>query len=161
MRRKSPPKSQRQLGHPAASRAQELSFGVLRAAAVIRRAVERALTGSGLSGAQYQVLRVLQLAGADGLPTLAVRDRLVDAAPGVTRLLERLARTGLVVRERTARDQRQVICRLTAAGRAALTSVEPGVHAAVERAGARLTGAEQRACIRLLDTLRRGASDPG
>lgn len=143
---------------PFISRAHELTIGLLRTAAVVRRELDAGLEGSGLSGAQYNVLRILRGAGPDGLPTLAVRERLIDAAPGVTRLVEKLSQAGLVARERTERDRRQVICRLTPAGHEMLAKVDPLVHAAIERVGACLSGAQQASTIELLDLLRREAA---
>lgn len=140
---------------PWASRAHELTVGLLRTAAVVRRELDRGLERSGLSGAQYNVLRILRGAGKDGLPTLEVRDRMIDAAPGVTRLVEKLSAAGLISRERTLRDRRRVICRITPAGLALLERVDPQVHENIERVGARFTVAEQTAAIAMLDKLRR------
>lgn len=154
-RRKSQLQSERQQRRPFASLSHELTVGVLRTAGVVRRGLDRGLEGSGLSGAQYNVLRILRGAGPGGLPTLAVRERLIEEAPGVTRLLDKLVRAGLVTRERGTPDRRQVICRIAPAGLGLLAAIEPRVHAAVERVGARLSRAEQRECLALLDALRR------
>lgn len=154
-RRKSRIQSEKREGRPAATLAHELTVGVLRTASVVRRALDRALDGSGLSGAQYQVLRILRGAGAGGLPTLTVRERLTEEAPGITRLLDKLAHAGLVVRERNAPDRRQVICRIAPAGLALLAGIEPRVQASIERVAARLTRAGQRQFLALLDALRR------
>lgn len=154
-RRKSQLRSEEQQRRPVASLAHQLTVDVLRTAGVVRRGLDRGLEGSGLSGAQYDVLRILSSAGPGGLPTLAVRERLIEEAPGVTRLLEKLARAGLVVRERGTPDRRQVICRISVAGLALLAKIEPRMNAAIAAVGARLTRAEQRACLALLDALRR------
>jgi DNA-binding MarR family transcriptional regulator len=153
--RKSQPQREQQERHPVASLAHDLAASVLRTASVMRRGLDRGLDGSGLSGAQYHVLRILRGAEPGGLPTLAVRERLTEEAPGITRLLNKLARAGLVVRERNMPDRRQVICRIAPRGLALLADIEPRVHTAIERLGARLTRAEQRQCLALLDALRR------
>lgn len=140
---------------PFASLAHELTIGVLRTASVVRRELDRGLEGSGLSGAQYNVLRILRGAGPEGLPTLAVRDRLIEEAPGITRILAKLVRAGLVLRERSTPDRRQIICCITPSGLALLAKLDPHVHAAIERVGGRLTREEQRNCLALLDALRR------
>jgi len=154
-RKKSQLQQELQQHRPFVSRSHELTVGLLRTAAVVRRELDRGLEGSGLSGAQYNVLRILRGAGPDGLPTLEVRERLIDAAPGVTRLVEKLAAAGLITRQRTASDRRQVICRIAPAGREMLARLDPLVHAAIERVGARLTNAEQHHAVTLLDALRR------
>ncbi len=156
-RKKSQLQQELQQHRPFVSSAHELTVGLLRTAAVVRRELDSGLEGSGLSSAQYNVLRILRGAGADGLPTLEVRTRMIDAAPGVTRLVEKLTRAGLMSRERTTSDRRQVICRITPAGRAALDRLDPRVHAAIESLGAKLSVAEQESAIELLDALRREA----
>lgn len=144
---------------PFTTTAHELLIGVLRTAAVARREMDKGLEGSGLSGAQYNVLRILRGAGPEGLPTLEVRERLIDAAPGVTRLVEKLTKAGLISRQGGAKDRRQVICRITPKGIAMLEKHNPLVHAAIERVGARLTGEERAQCVALLDALRRDDAD--
>jgi len=154
-RRKSQLQAELRQQRPFVNLPHELTIGVLRTASVVRRELDRGLDGTGLSGAQYNVLRILRGAGPGGLPTLAVRDRLIEQAPGITRLVEKLARAGLVRRDRGAPDRRQVLCRITPAGLALLADIEPRMVAAINDAGARLTSAEQRVCLALLDTLRR------
>ena len=59
------------------SPAEESIVAVLRTAALMKRAWNRRIEKHGLSLAQYNVLRILRGAGEEGLPTLAVRDRLM------------------------------------------------------------------------------------
>ncbi len=153
-RRKSQLQAELRQQRPFANLPHELTIGVLRTASVVQREFDRALEGTGLSGAQYNVLRILRGAGPNGLPTLAVRDRLIAHAPGITRLMEKLARTGLLTRDRSTPDRRQVVCRITPAGLALLAKIEPHMVAAIDAVGARLTRAEQRDCLALLDALR-------
>ncbi len=76
----------------------------------------RFLKKHGISAPQYNVLRILRGAGEDGLPSLAVADRMVTRVPDVTRLLDRIAAKGWVKRERSRVDGRVVIARITAKG---------------------------------------------
>ena len=154
-RRKSQLQAELLQRRPFASRAHELSIAVLHTASAVRRELDRGLVGSGVSGAQYNVLRILRGAGPDGLPTLAIRDRLIEEAPGITRLLEKLARAGYVTRARGRPDRRQVICRISPLGLRLLSRLDPRVYAAIDAVGARLTHEEQAACLALLDLLRR------
>lgn len=101
---------------PWASPAEEAFVSVMRTAALIRRALAQAVEPLGISPAQYNVLRILRGAGLEGLPTLAVRDRLVEEAPGITRLIDKLERSNSVKRDRTGRDRRTVRVRITPAG---------------------------------------------
>jgi DNA-binding MarR family transcriptional regulator len=105
---------------------------------------------------QYNVLRILRGAGSAGLPTLEVSDRMIEQAPGITRLFDRLESKGLVLRQRCPADRRQVLCWLTAAGTELVERLDGPMNAADAGAVAALTPAELEQLIRLLDTLRAG-----
>ena len=62
-----------------------------------------AVSAGTASLAQYNVLRILRGAGEEGLPTLAIRDRMIDEGSTVTRLLDKLEKASLVTRDRTTR----------------------------------------------------------
>jgi DNA-binding MarR family transcriptional regulator len=115
-----------------------------------------AVAPAGLSLAQYNVLRILRGAGAAGLPTLAIRDRLIEEAPAITRLIDKLERSGLVRRERSTPDRRQVICHATPKALALLEKLDDPVDAADAAATAMLTARERRELVRLLDAIRAG-----
>jgi DNA-binding MarR family transcriptional regulator len=84
---------------------------------------------AGLSGAQYNVLRILRGAPREGLACQAIGERLLTRVPDVTRLLDRLEAAGLVTRRRSEEDRRVVLTRLTRAGRALLTRLDEPVAA--------------------------------
>ena len=88
----------------------------MRTAAVARRPLVKVVEAVGLSLAQYNVLRILRGAGAAGLPTLAIRERMVEDAAGITRLIDKLEAAGHVTRERATPDRRLVLCRITKDG---------------------------------------------
>jgi DNA-binding MarR family transcriptional regulator len=118
----------------------------------LRRCVAPLLAPYDLTLQQYNVLRILRAAGGDGLPTLAVGERMTERAPGVTRLLDRLERKGFVARVRGA-DRRQVRCRLTRRGRAVLRALDAPVARVDGAAVAALSVAAQRRLERLLARL--------
>ena len=113
---------------PFATSAEEALVSVLRSAAVIRRVLGQRIDPFGISPAQYNVLRILRGAGAEGLPTLAVRDRLIEEAPGITRLIDKLESAKLVRRDRTGKDRRTVRCHITPAGLALLGQADEHVR---------------------------------
>ncbi len=115
----------------------------------------KAVAPFGITQPQYNVLRILRGAGAGGLPTLAVRDRLVDEAPGVTRLVNKLERAGLLKRERATPDRRQVICVITKDGLALLKKADHLIEAAADSGPLGLSERERRSLIHLLDKVRR------
>lgn len=152
-----------QQGRPFRSTAEEASLGVLRTGSMIKRVLAHVIEPSGITVAQYNVLRILRGAGAPGLPTLVVRDRLLEAAPGITRLLDKLDAAGYVRRVRSTPDRRQVMCYVTPKGLALLKRLDPFVTAAQESGTIGLKVSEQGALIRLLDRVRealRRASAP-
>jgi DNA-binding MarR family transcriptional regulator len=82
---------------------------------------------AGLSGAQYNVLRILRGAPRAGAPCQYIGERLLTRVPDVTRLLDRLGAAGLVTRRRSDEDRRVVLARLTAAGRELLARLDAPV----------------------------------
>lgn len=146
---------------PFHSRGAEVAVGILRTAAVIARYFNRITGAHGITIQQYNVLRILRGAGSDGLPTLAIRDRMVHEAPGITRLLDRLARSGLVKRDRSSPDRRQVLCFITEEGLELLARLDGPISAADDAAVAMLEREDQLTLVHLLDAVRRGHATSG
>ena len=139
---------------PFQSVAQEASLGVVRTASLVRRAITKVVSPYGITQPQYNVLRILRGAGKNGLPTLEVRSRMIDEAPGITRLVNKLERAGLMRRERSTPDRRQVICVITAKGLELLAKIDPLIGVADRAGTAGLSVAEQRVMIKILDKVR-------
>lgn len=135
------------------SRREELVQALLKSAAVARRPARTVVESYGLSLAQYNVLKILRVAGSEGLPTLAIRERMIEEAPGITRLLNKLARAGLVKRDRSSSDKRCVYCRLTERGRKIMSQVDSQVIEANEGAMHILSDADVDELQRLLDLI--------
>ncbi len=139
---------------PFRTLSQEAAVGLLRTADCVRRQMASALEPVGITPQQYNVLRILRGAGDDSLPTLEIGSRMIEQAPGITRLLDRLEAKGLVERERCRKDRRRVLCRISASGRELLAGLD-GVVARTENATlASLSAKQQRGLIELLDTIR-------
>jgi DNA-binding MarR family transcriptional regulator len=139
---------------PFRSRAQEASIALMRTASVVSRRFARLVEPHGISLAQYNVLRILRGAGATGLPTLAIRDRMIDEGSTVTRLLDKLERAGLVTRDRSRPDRRQVLCVITPAGEALLAELDPAMDATDTEIMQVLDTEQMAAFIELLATVR-------
>ncbi|MGE5178462.1 MAG: MarR family winged helix-turn-helix transcriptional regulator [Bacteroidota bacterium] len=137
------------------TRAEEASVALLRTADRIRWDLERALGRSGVTVQQYNVLRILRGSEPEPLATLEIADRMIERAPGITRLLDRLDAAGLVTRTRSREDRRRVLCRITAKGLAVLEETDgPVLHAERRRAG-RLSDADLKRLLVLLERLRK------
>lgn len=141
---------------PFPSVAQEALVGIARTASLVDRAVASVIAPYGLSTAQYNVLRILRGAGADGLATLAIRDRMIDPAAAITRLVDKLEESGHISRERLTEDRRSIRCRITPKGLAVLAELDPQLIAVDEQVTQALTSAEVQELIGLLDRLRCG-----
>lgn len=140
---------------PFRSRRQEAFIGLLLTAEAARWPFLDLLAGhEELTLQQYNVLRILRGAGADGLPTLAIAERMVERTPGVTRLLDRMEQKHLVSRERAKGDRRQVICRITDAGLGLLRKLDRPIDALEEEVFAALDEREVDQLIALLNQVR-------
>src|SRR5579884_3294881 len=109
---------------PFRSLEQEAQLNIERTAAVLGHAFAEALKPYGITPTQYNALRILRGAGADGLCRNDVRERLVAQVPDVTRLLDRLEDSGLIARERSTDDRRLVTTRITAKGLSLLRALD-------------------------------------
>ena len=101
---------------PFAVLEQEAAVSLARTAALLEHAAADVLKPHGLTPTQYNALRILRGAEPEGLGRNEVRDRLISPVPDTTRLLDRLADMGLVVRTRGGEDRRVVVARITRAG---------------------------------------------
>ena len=142
---------------PFRSAEQEAVVALLLTAEAVRNRFADLLAGhQEITFQQYNVLRILRGAGEQGLPTLEIGVRMVEHAPGVTRLMDRLEAKGLVRRQRCPEDRRQVLCWLTPAGAELVEKLDEPVDSADAEAVAMLGPEDQERLLRLLDAVRAG-----
>lgn len=139
---------------PFQSAAHEAFLNVLRTAAVLSDELEQVLKPEGMSLAQYNVLRILRGAEPHGLCRNDVRDRMLTRMPDMTRLLDRMENAGLVVRARSESDRRLVTTRITGRAMQLLERVEGAVTEEHQRRFGRLSKADLRTLIGLLERVR-------
>jgi DNA-binding MarR family transcriptional regulator len=145
---------------PFRSARQEAVLGLLKTVDLLRRREAEVMEPFGVTDQQYNVLRILRGAGREGLPTLDIAHRMIERAPGITRLIDRLEKKGLVVRRRCDVDRRQVYCVLAPAGSRLLARMD-GPVSKMDALLSPLSNADVSTLIRLLDALRAGlASEP-
>lgn len=154
---------QAEIGRTRAFRSpsQEATIALLRTASVVTRAFARIIEPAGLSFAQYNALRIIRGAGAGGIPTLAIRERMIDEGTTITRLLDKLDAAGLIERERSSPDRRQVICRATAAGKRLLDQLDPKVDALDDQVMGSLPRGRVEEFITVLDVVRKENAERG
>src|SRR3984893_18833537 len=85
--------------HIVLSRQKAAVVSILRPANYVRRFSSPVFDQHGVTWQQYNVLRILRGAGLGGLPTLDIAERMIEQAPGITCLLDRLEGKKLVARE--------------------------------------------------------------
>ena len=140
---------------PLRSASQEALLALMLAAEAVRAPFSTCFASAeGLTNQQYNVLRILRGAGATGLPTLEIGERMIERTPGVTRLVDRLIEKKLVQRERSGADRRQVWCSITARGKQLLARWDDEIDALEEQAFACLTREELRTFIQLANKIR-------
>lgn len=131
--------------------AQRALLELFRAADRCRRFLAALLAPRGLTPQQYNVLRILRGAGSEGLPTLEVGERMLEHAPGVTRIIDRLERRGLVTRRRCTEDRRRVYCAIAPAGLDLLAELDEPVVEGDRRCFADLSAVELERLAALLE----------
>ena len=127
-----------------------------RAAHVSRARIAEVTEDGGVTFQQYMVLSVLGDASDQGLPTLEIASRMVERAPAITGLVDRLERQGLVRRQRIESDRRQIRCVLTDEGRELVDRLDARVADASANAIGMLTGHEVGVLRHLLARVGRG-----
>jgi DNA-binding MarR family transcriptional regulator len=122
--------------------------------------IERACRAEGISHPQYVVLWVLCLADArEGLPMGALADGLLARSSDATRLVDRLIKSGHVVREPSPEDRRVVLVWPTENGLSLFERLTAKIKDLHRRQWSALSTSELRDLIRLLNTARWGGTE--
>jgi DNA-binding MarR family transcriptional regulator len=132
---------------------QEAILAVLLASSRLREQVEVAAAEAGITGQQYNVLRILRGAHPAGLPRCDIGKRTIERAPDLTRIVDRLARQGLVERGRSESDARLSVTRITRKGLAVLDRTDPRIEALHQAVTTRIGERDARALTRICERL--------
>lgn len=151
-------KIQKEIGQkkPFETAFQEAGVALLRTSDQLQRRLAATVEPRGLTVQQYNVLRILRGAQPEAVPTLEIATRMIEQAPGITRLLDRLEAKKLIERVRCTRDRRRVLCTISPAGLALLAALDRPMSDTARACFTSLSAAQTRALIRLLDDLREG-----
>lgn len=132
---------------------QEAALNLLVAASYLQEQNEKLLAEHDLSAAQYNVLRILRGVHPDGHPRCEIGRRMIERAPDLTRMIDRLERRGLVERARSDQDRRHSITRITRRGLELIEHTRPATAALHRVLSRRLTPAELAELSRLCEKL--------
>jgi DNA-binding MarR family transcriptional regulator len=133
---------------------QEAQLNIVRTANVLNDSFEQMLKPHGITGTQYNVLRILRGAEPDGLCRNEVSQRLLNRMPDATRLLDRMEEAGLVTRERSSSDRRLVTTRITRKGRQIVDDLDDAADQQHEQALGHLSEQQLKTLIKLLTLVR-------
>jgi DNA-binding MarR family transcriptional regulator len=128
-------------------------LNLLVAAEHIHEHLGRLLEPHDLTPTQYNVLRILKGAHPGGHPRCEIARRMIERAPDLTRMIDRLERRGLVERARSGEDRRHSITRITRRGLELVERVAPSVAALHRTVAQRLSGSEAVTLSRLCQRL--------
>jgi DNA-binding MarR family transcriptional regulator len=141
---------------PFQSLEEEAFLNIARTYAVLEHALAQALKPYDITPTQYNVLRILRGAGAEGLCRNEVGERLVRRVPDVTRLLDRMEEMGLVDRVRGGEDRRYVTARITRQGLSVLERLDQEICRIHRSQLGHLDRKMLRSIINLLTAIRGG-----
>jgi DNA-binding MarR family transcriptional regulator len=105
-----------------------LFVAILKAADSLSKQAEQLIKAAGLTGAQYNVLRILRGAEPHGLACSGIGDKMISRDPDMTRLLDRMEKRDLITRERQKDDRRVIKTRITPEGLKLLKKLDQPVH---------------------------------
>jgi DNA-binding MarR family transcriptional regulator len=109
---------------PPSPAEERLFLAILKTADALGQEAEQLTKSIGLTGTQYNVLRILRGAGPDGLPCRGIGERMISRDPDMTRLLDRMEKGGLITRARQKDDRRVVKTQITEAGLSLLQKLD-------------------------------------
>jgi DNA-binding MarR family transcriptional regulator len=138
---------------PFESLEQEAALQLLRTNDRLQIQFARLFRAHGLTPSQYNILRILRGEGQP-LPILEIAGRTITVVPGITGLIDRLERDGLVHRVRCDTDRRIIHVVLTDKGLAALAALDEPLRDMHQNLLGHLAQAELKELIRLLEKVR-------
>jgi DNA-binding MarR family transcriptional regulator len=142
---------------PFRSLREEAALNIVRTSTTLADEMDELLKMRGITGTQYNVLRILRGAEPNGLCRNELRDRMLTRMPDVTRLLDRMEEGGLVTRTRGSEDRRLVSTRITEKGRRLVDELDQPVHEFHQRRLGHVTDEQLESLVELL-TLARGGN---
>jgi|SRR5579884_701174 len=136
--------------NPFDSLEQETVLNLFRTMDYLQQDSFRLFQEHGLSGPQYNVLRILRGHGGEGRSCCEIAADMITRTPDITRLVDRLEQAGWVQRRRDPDDRRIVRVRITTAGLELLSRLDQPVRDLHKRQLGHLNRAELRELNRLL-----------
>lgn len=131
----------------------EARLNLIVAADAVRAPMDALCAKYDITQGQYNVLRILRGAGSEGHPRCEIAERMVERAPDITRLIDRLEKQDLVERSRSDEDRRLSMAKISRKGLALLDEIEPELHEIHQQLTEKLSTAEWIALTSLCEKI--------
>ena len=135
---------------------QEAILNILVTSSHIKSKVETACSRFEISLSQFNVLRILNGNYPEGYPRGDIISRMIEPAPDVTRLIDRLIKANLVERYYSSEDRRLSLARITKKGQSLLRKIKPEIDALNSIVSDNLSKAESKQLSILLEKVYAG-----
>ena len=132
---------------------QEVTLNIIVTAYFLRSRHEEVLVKYGLTMPQYNVLRILKGVYPNGHPRCDIITRMIEPAPDVTRIIDRLLRDKLVERFNSDTDKRLSMTRITEKGLKVLDKAKPEIGALGSYISTSLSNSEKKDLSDLLEKI--------
>lgn len=132
---------------------QEVSLNIFVSAYFLRSKHEEVLREFGLTMPQYNVLRILNGVYPKGHPRCEIISRMIEPAPDVTRLIDRLIKENLVERFISDDDKRLSMTRITKKGIRLLEKTHPNIQSLGKYISSALSDGEKLKLSELLEKI--------
>ena len=141
--------------NPASTPEERLFLALLRTADALGQDAEQLTKSIGLTGTQYNVLRILRGAGPNGLPCRGIGERMISRDPDMTRLLDRMEKGGLITRARQKDDRRVVNTQITEEGLGLLRKLDQPMRELHRNQFQHMAAAQMKTLGELIDVLKK------
>lgn len=132
---------------------QEVSLNIFVTSYFLRSKHEEVLSKFGLTMPQYNVLRILNGVYPNGHPRCDIISRMIEPAPDVTRLIDRLLKQKLVERFNSDTDKRLSMTHITEKGIKLLEKVKPEIDSLGSFISTALSNTEKKTLSDLLEKI--------
>ena len=130
---------------------QEAVLNIIVCSNHIKTRIEAVCLKHGITQAQFNVLRILNGKYPEGYPRGDIINRMVEPAPDVTRLIDRLIKQGLVQRFTSDQDRRLSLTKITKKGRNVLKKINPRIGSLFKIVSDKLNKTERKQLSVLLE----------
>ncbi|MCU0426730.1 MAG: MarR family transcriptional regulator [Candidatus Kapabacteria bacterium] len=133
---------------------QKAELNIMFTASWLKMQVSKRLKEYDLTNEQFNVLRIIRGQAPHAVCVKDITERMIDRNSNTTRLLDKLAEKGLIWREPSAEDRRELCISLTKAGQQVLKKIDNREKKYTPNVSTGLTDLEAQLLNILLDKLR-------